>query len=441
MSKVSVHKIKNNRKKLEHVSLDQVDQGIWRSPDGGLIDSQHALISLLLPPAVKEFYRQLENQVAQLCGPRGKHQGDCHRWGTQDGSIYLGGQKVALERPRVRCKGVDGKKSAEVVPEMYERFQDQRPFDGQTFIEGIKHVSQRDYNKGLPKIAESFGFSKSSVSRGWIRASAKKLDELMNRDLSAMDIVAVFVDGKRFSSYGVVVALGVGVGGKKHVLGMYQADTENARSCLGLFNDLERRGLPTSELLFIVDGGSGLNSAIESKYATSCPEERLAVRVRCHYHKWKNLDDALKGVDEKVLIEAKILFRSIREAHDMVEAQAHTRSLEKVLNKANLSALNSFKEAKDDLLNLHALGLSPQLKKFFSTTNPVESLNSLTEEDLRRVKRWRDSSHFQRWYATSALEAEKRMKRVRGHAGLKGLKAKLKELCKGKKVDKQEKVA
>jgi transposase-like protein len=35
---------------------------------------------------------------------------------------------------------------------------------------------------------------------------------------------------------------------------------------LNLLQDLEQRGLPESGLLFVVDGGSGLNKALEEKY-------------------------------------------------------------------------------------------------------------------------------------------------------------------------------
>jgi len=77
----------------------------------------------------------------------------------------------------------------------------------------------------------------------------------------------VFIDGKRFRTHGVIVALGVASSGRKYVLGIYQASSENYESCLDLLNDLERRGLPSSGLLFIVDGGSGLNKALNIKYA------------------------------------------------------------------------------------------------------------------------------------------------------------------------------
>ncbi|MGE0527130.1 MAG: hypothetical protein AB7P49_08725 [Bdellovibrionales bacterium] len=49
-------------------------------------------------------------------------------------------------------------------------------------------------------------------------------------------------------------------------------------------NDLERRGLPASGLLFIVDGGSGLNKALNVKYACNDKRGRRAIRIRCHVH-------------------------------------------------------------------------------------------------------------------------------------------------------------
>ena len=120
-------------------------------------------------------------------------------------------------------------------------FQDPRPFDQAVFTEGLKRVSQRDYKKGVAKIANSFGLQKSTVSKRWINATAKKLEELQERDLRPMDIRAVFIDGKRFRKHGVIIALGVASDGRKFVLGIFQADTENSSSCLELVNDLERR--------------------------------------------------------------------------------------------------------------------------------------------------------------------------------------------------------
>lgn len=383
------------------------------------LDTQHLLISALLPPAVKAFMQELEREVTDVCGRRYEHGKSNQRWGTQSGSIILANQHIAVERPRVRSK--DGR---EVKLKTYEDFQDPELFERAVFAEGIKKVSQRDYEKGVTKIANSFGFKKSQISKRWINVTAKKVEDLQKRDLKPMDVRAVFIDGKRFRKHGVIVAMGVAADGRKFVLGIFQADTENSASCIELLNDLENRGLQSDGILFIVDGGSGLNKALNEKYLCNDRRRRRAIRIRCHVHKWRNIEKALGDDSHKALG----LFWAIRDAKDMPEAKVLSDRLESVLRDLNLSALESYREAKDDLLVIHELKLSMGLKKFFSTTNPIESLNSLLEEDMRRVKRWRDSEHFQRWLATYCLASEKKMRRIRGHASLPGLWVKLRSL-------------
>ena len=419
---------KINRKPLKHAKKSDILEGKFENLDGP-IDTQHLLISTLLPPAVKEFIAECDREVNRLCGERYRHGKVNQRWGSQNGSIIMANQQVALEVPRVREK--DGK---EIRLKTYEDFQNPQLFDQAVFVEGIKKVSQRDYEKGVSKIANSFGFKKSSVSKRWIKATAKKIDDLQKRSLKEMDIRAVFIDGKRFSKHGVIVALGVAGDGRKFVLGIYQADTENSNSCIALLNDLESRGLPAMGLLFVVDGGSGLNKALNEKYRVDQKQNRRAIRIRCHVHKWWNLEKALGDNAHK----ASGLFWALRDAKDMTEAKAISDQLESVLRDLNRSALASYLEAKDDLLAIHDLKLSRQLKRFFSTTNPIESLNSLIEEDMRRVKRWQSSEHFQRWLATYCLASEKKMRRMRGYQGLPGLWVLLRTLTEKNQIDREE---
>ena len=423
MSELHVVKTKGKRKILKPISHEEIKNNLIEGVDGQVIDSQHTLISMLLPPAVKAFFDDLESEVTALCGGRYKHtEHAMTRWGNQSGSIILGNQRVSLKRVRVR----DMVSGEEVIPKTYARFQDPALFDQQVFQEGLRHVSQRDYEKGLPKIAASFGVSKSSVSRSWINSTKKQVEKLLNRDLKPLGIVAVFIDGKRFAALGVVIALGVAENGSKHVLGIYQSSTENSSACLELLADLERRGLPELNLLFVVDGGSGLNKALNEKYQVNDPENRRAYRVRCWIHKWRNIADVL---DEKGKAEAEPLYWATRDARDLFTAKNCSDALEASLGRSNPSALQSYLEAKDDLLAVHRLQIGAQLKKFFSTTNPIESLNSLLEEDLRRVKRWRNGDHFQRWLATACLKNEKRMRKIRGYRGLPALLIRLEELC------------
>lgn len=190
-----------------------------------------------------------------------------------------------------------------------------------------------------------------------------------------------------------------------------QADTENSNSCLELLSDLQSRGLTENGLLFVVDGGSGLNKALEEKHQVHDKKNRKAIRIRCFVHKWRNIEKALGDDAHK----ATGLFWALRDAKDLVEAKVVCDRLESVLRDLNLSALNSFLEAKEDLMIVHSLKLPRDLKTFFSTTNPIESLNSLIEEDMRRVKKWKDSEHFQRWLATYCLASENKMRKIRGY--------------------------
>ena len=199
---------KVNRRKTIPVNPDEAAAGQWTDFDGKPIDSQHLLISMMLPSAVKEFIRELQSEVDQICGARYERQNAAQGWGSQEGSITLANQKVRVDKPRVRNSATN----EEIVLPTYQRFQNSELFNEKIFVDGIKN-------------------------------------------------------------------------------------------------------------------------------------------------------------------------------------------------------------------------LTPRLKHFFSTTNPIESLNYLTEEDLRRVKNWRDSEHFQRWMATSVLANEKRMKKVMGFRALPAVKAALEKLC------------
>ncbi len=183
-------------------------------------------------------------------------------------------------------------------------------------------------------------------------------------------------------------------------------------------NDLESRGLPATGLVFVVDGGSCLNKALEEKYLVHDKKLRRAIRIRCCVHKWRNIEKAL-GADAH---KATDLFWALRDAKDLAEAKVVNDQLESILRDINISALQSYLEAKVDLLIIHELKLPKKnLKRFFSTTNPIGSFNYLIEEDMRRVKNWKNSEHFQCWCATYCLAAEKRMHKVQGYRNLPGL--------------------
>jgi len=62
----------------------------------------------------------------------------------------------------------------------------------------LKGLSCNNYEEAVQKIPEAFGLSSSSVSRHFIKTSKKKLKELLDRDLSTENYVAIILDGKSF---------------------------------------------------------------------------------------------------------------------------------------------------------------------------------------------------------------------------------------------------
>ena len=121
MSELHVVRPRGKRKILKPISVEQIKQNLIEGKDGQMLESQHLLISMMLPSSVKAFFDELESEVEAICGGRHSRQSQVSRWGAQSGSIILGNQRVAINRPRVR--GPEG----EVPLTTYARFQVFRP--------------------------------------------------------------------------------------------------------------------------------------------------------------------------------------------------------------------------------------------------------------------------------------------------------------------------
>ena len=121
------------------------------------------------------------------------------------------------------------------------------------------------------------------------------------------------------------------------------------------------------------------------------------------------------------------------------EAKKELSSLILWLSEISIEAENSMKEVGSEILTVHSLGITGDLRKSLYTTNPIESLIFGIRHRLLRVTNWKSSSkkdQIQRWVATSILEHEKKMRRLRGYRSVNKLIANLKT-----KVDSMEKSA
>jgi transposase-like protein len=274
-------------------------------------------------------------------------------------------------------------------------------------------------------VPETFGIKKSSVSRKFIRASAKRLEEFLNRDLSAHDIVAIFIDGKFFAENELVIALGVTVSGEKVILGFVETSTENHKICKDFLNGLRGRGLNLDqEILFIIDGGKGLHKGIREVMGDG------AVIARCQWHKRENVLGYL-AKERRAEWKRRLQAAYEQTSYDLAKKALGALKLE--LKEINLSAAGSLDEGLEETLMLQRLGMFEKLGKSFKTTNCIENVNKSLGVYTDRVDRWQNSDQRQRWVATALLEIEPRLNCVMGHEHLKELREAMKRFVAARK--------
>jgi transposase-like protein len=328
-----------------------------------------------------------------------------YKWASQPGSVYIAGQKVRVERPRLR-----GRKG-EVNLQSYRKLNDPEAFSEQLLGQSLAGLSARRYGETVVQAAEAFGVSPSAISARLVEATSRQLQEFRERRLEDFVPFAVFLDTIHRGGQAFVVGLGLDVQGQKKLLGFWEGATENSETAQMLLGDLENRGLKLSaQVLFIIDGGKGIAKALKDRYG------RKLVLQRCTIHKDRNLQAHLP---KRFRAEAHRRFRVALEQNDYQEAEKMLRELEQWLREINESAADSLLEAFHELLTLHRLKAPALLRKTLHSTNPIESVFSRVRACEKNIKHYRSSKMAQRWLASSLLHGEKSFRTVKGHEGIK----------------------
>ena len=225
----------------------------------------------------------LEDEVTRLCGKRYERQPSREhtRYGHQRGVATLAGQKLPIERPRVRNAHGGG----EVPLETYARLQSNDAMPQAVLRRMVRGVSTRDYEEVIDTAREGFGVARSCVSRGFVRASAANVQALAERQFVGEYFAAIMIDGVEYAGETMVVALGISAEGRKRILGVRQGATENTEVCTSLLEDLRSRGLDTGRAtLFVLDGAKALHVAVRRTWGAN------AVIQRCQIHKRRNIE-------------------------------------------------------------------------------------------------------------------------------------------------------
>ncbi|HKV50240.1 MAG TPA: transposase [Gemmatimonadaceae bacterium] len=371
-----------------------------------------AMIQALIPLGLKAVEDALLGEVEQLAGPR-YGRGDAHpavvRWGAQRGSIYLADQKLAIAVPRVRDRAAE----RELPLATYAALQQPRAQDVGLFRRVLGGISCREYAAAAEAVPEAFGLARSSVSRHFIRASARELRRLQERRLDDAEWLVLVLDGKSFAGDELVLALGVTTTGEKRLLGLVQTASENRRVIAAFLRELGERGFRLDRrLLVVLDGSKGLRAAVREVLG-DVPVQR------CQWHKRENVVSYLAKQHQPTW-RRKLQAAYAHPAY--ADAKRALERLSRELRLVNASAAASLTEGLEETLTLHRLGVFPELGVSFKTTNLIESVMSRLEARTHRVTHWRTSDQKLRWCAAALWAMERHFRRVKNYRHLPLLK-------------------
>lgn len=208
----------------------------------------------------------------------------------------------------------------------------------------------------------------------------QQITEWQNRPLDRLYAV-VFVDGLRVavrSDKGVVkkcvyTVLGVGVGGKQEVLGLWIEETEGARFWLKVFNDLKARGVQDI-LILCGDGLTGLPDAVQSAFPAT--DVQL-----CVVHQIRNATKFVSWKDRKSFCAS---MRPIYTAPTIEAAELALQQFERAWGHRYPMSVASWRNHWDGLTTF--LKYPVELRRIVYTTNAIESLHSQMRKNISSRK-------------------------------------------------------
>lgn len=423
---------KTSRKKREERQAEKAREiQLVLDSDEMVAILQDSLTEFATEMGLKVARLLLEDEVTQRCGSRYERvpQREVTRYGRQQGIVVIAGQKLPIERPRIRYT----QRCGEAELENYACLQSPEAMPQSVLKRLVRGVSCRDYEGVVDMAREGFGVKKSSVSRSFVKASAKEVQQLSERRFEGVRFPVIYIDGTPYAGETMVAALGITEDGRKQLLGVRQGATENAAVCTALLEDLQGRGLDTSSpTLLVLDGAKALHAAVKRVWG------KRALIQRCQVHKKRNVRGHLP---QKHWQELSRQLNAAYQEEDYDRALMGLKTTARWLDRLNPDAAASLREGMEETLTVVRLGVPDLLRRTLATTNPIESAFSVAENVTRRVKRWRDGDMRQRWCIAGLLRAESKFRRVKGHAHMPHFLKALDHLVLGKGLDDKRKVA
>jgi len=169
-------------------------------------------------------------------------------------------------------------------------------------------------------------------------------------------------DAGRYETKAVYTVLGMGIDGKKDVLGLYIGESEGANFWLGVLTKLQNRGVKDI-LIASVDGLTGFAEAIKSIF----PKTEVQL---CIVHQIRNSLKYVSSMDQKEFMkDLKLVYQAT--SKDIAEDKL--LELDEKWGKKYPIVLNSWNNKWENLS--HYFKYPYQIRKIMYTTNIIESVH------------------------------------------------------------------
>ena len=174
----SVHKASRKERRKRQTDKAREIQLVL-DPAEAVAMLQDSLTDFATEMGLKVARLLLDDEVNQRCGFRYERVSERQvtRYGQQRGVVVIAGQKLPVERPRIRYT----QRCGEAELENYACLQSPEAMPQSVLRRLVRGVSCRDYEDVVDMAREGFGVKKSSVSRSFVKASAKVVRELAER--------------------------------------------------------------------------------------------------------------------------------------------------------------------------------------------------------------------------------------------------------------------
>jgi transposase-like protein len=280
------------------------------------------------------------------------------------------------ELPIVTPRDRDGTFEPLLIPKYQRRL---AGFDDKILALYAKGMSTRDIQDILQTLYDV------EVSPTLISAITEAVDEEVtawrSRPIAPVwpivyfDGIVVHVRGAnaRVSEHTIYVALGVNLEGKKELLGLWLSENEGAKFWLSVLTDLKNRGL-SDIFVACVDGLTGFPDAIRAVF------ERTKVQL-CVVHLVRA---ALRYVVDK---DSKAVARDLKKIYNaatLLEAETALEEFAQAWDEKYPTISKTWRARWTDIITL--FDFSWPIRKAISTTNAIESVNSVIRKFTRNRK-------------------------------------------------------